>query len=661
MQSIQPILLALGLLFGSEETTPDTGPDLALLREMLHDRQNVRGQSQAALLLLESKGPEAETIIRQGLQQTEDVEAFQALALSIRLCQDTRFADELLRGLSCNRPGVRQVAAETLALLPDPRLVTRLGAVVEDPQLELAARLAAVWALGHSGRKKAVGVLLEHLEDETEVLRRASAEALAELSGQNYGLDVARWQKWWARQKEMTNERWLEQRLAFQLCRSRRLESELDRNRTQVLRLHQQLYVRLPAADRLNYIQSVVDQEDAAVRALAVNWLLEQLATTEGARQPQVGQMLLRLSQDCVLEVQRAAVLGLGRINDPTAFERLQALLSAGRPAVRAAAARSLAWQARGTSPEATERQKMVLPALQKALADPALEVVVEAAEDLGTLGALEAGPVLTGLLHHPSSHVRQTAAQALERVADASLVDALLKGLNDSSVAVRFSLLGALGRAVSRGTPLGEPQQKKLLARLELLLLKDSDPGVRSRAATVLGECGPPTMLPVLWKCVLAGDDARVQEKAWAAFLDVIARAGNLPLLQEWDHTLAAAHQGPRRLQLLTEIAARWQKREETRPIAAAAQEELVQAELELGKWPVALPQVRELLSKPGTTAEVNQRLRWLLTAGEQALQDGSRSEAIKAVQDAQPYLPRAGDLADGFQKLGARAGGKE
>jgi hypothetical protein len=90
--------------------------------------------------------------------------------------------------------------------------------------------------------------------------------------------------------------------------------------------------------------------------------------------------------------------------------------------AVRAAAARSLAQQARGTGAEALERQRQVVPLLQKALEDPALEVVVEAAEDLGALGVPEAGPVLTVLLRHPSPPVRQTAAQALERVAEAKL-----------------------------------------------------------------------------------------------------------------------------------------------------------------------------------------------------------------------------------------------
>jgi HEAT repeat protein len=323
---------------------------------------------------------------------------------------------------------------------------------------------------------------------------------------------------------------------------------------------------------------------------------------------------------------------------------------------VRAAAARSLAALARG--PEGQARQKQVIPALQKALDDPSLEVVVEAAEDLGSLGALEAGPVLTGLLKHPSEPVRQTAAQALERVADAAVFDGLLDGLDDPSGPVRFSLLGAVARA-AEGATLKAAQRQKLAAKLEALLLKDADPGVRSRAATVLGEVGAPAVLPVLWRCVLAAEDVRVQEKAWAALVEVVARSGDAEQLQEWDKVLAVAKgQGARRLQLLAEVSARWQRRAEWQAQAAAAQEALVAAELDQGKWAAAGPLVRELLARPGGEAETEKRLRWLLAVGELALKDGQRAEAQRVVQEALPLLPRTGPLADAFSKLAREAG---
>jgi hypothetical protein len=304
------------------------------------------------------------------------------------------------------------------------------------------------------------------------------------------------------------------------------------------------------------------------------------------------------------------------------------------------------------TEPGGKASVKEVVPILQKALDDPALEVVVEAAEALGVLGAPEAGPVLTGLLRHPAESVRQTAAQALERVADVGVVDGLLRGLDDPSVPVRFSLVGALGRAAGDGHSLPEEQRQRLLARLELLLRKDIDPGVRSRAATVLGECAAPAILETLWKAVQSGTEGRVQEKAWDAFVEIVVRSASLPLLQRWNTTLTEAHQGARRLQLLSAVASRWVARPENRTLGLKVQELLVQAQLEMGKWSAAVPLVRELLNK-AEDPELTTRLGWLLNIGEQALKEGNRAEALRMVQEAQPYLRRAEKLAPDFERL--------
>jgi HEAT repeat protein len=323
---------------------------------------------------------------------------------------------------------------------------------------------------------------------------------------------------------------------------------------------------------------------------------------------------------------------------------------------------RSLALQARGSDAPAKARQREVVPLLQKALEDRAVEVVVEAAEALGGLGAPEACPVLTELLRHPAEHVRQTAAQALERVADVSVLNGLLRGLDDPSVTVRFSLVGALGRAAGDGQTLTQEQRKRLLTRLEGLLARDADPGVRSRVATVLGECAAPALLETLWRAVQTGNDGRVQEKAWGAFVAIIVRSRNLPLLLQWDRTLAEAKQGPRRLELLAAVAARWQTSPELRTAATGAQEALVQAQLDLGKWSAAAPLVRDLLARAGSAgAERNRRLRWLQRVGELALQDGNRAEALRAVQEAQPYLPRTGTIVEGFARLEKQAANKE
>jgi HEAT repeat protein len=626
------------------------------MEELLLDRTNPRGQSQAALLLLQLDSPDAEAIVRRGLRQTDSPEVFHALAAAVRLNQDQRFVEEVWGALVSNRPLVRPVAADTLAALADGGVITRLRKLAEDGRADVALRQAALWALGRSGKQAAVSALLDQLTSENDAIRRTAIEALTELTGQSLGDDLARWLAWWDRHKDDSNERWLEARLAYQINRANRLQGDLEKSRSHVVRLQQQLHARLPAADRLSHVQAAVDHEDPAVRVLVVGWAAELLPTADVLGQRSLTEILLRLARDGSVEVQRPAVLALGKVADGRAFELAGQLLQQGAVPVRAAAARALAQQARGTGPDAVARQHEAVPALQKALDDPALEVVVEAAEDLGALGIPEAGPVLAALLKHPSAPVRQTAAQALERMADPDVVDGLLTALDDPSGTVRFSLVGALSHAAGDGKRLKDEQRRRLVERLETLLVRDTDPGVRSRAATVLGEVGTPAVLPSLWQRVLAGEDSRVQEKAWAAMLDLLDRSANVELLQEWDRRLAQAKQDERRVQLLTEVCTRWQKREE-KGLLTAGQEVLVQAQLDLGKWSAAIPVVRELLARVTSDAEVERRLRWLLTAGEQALRDGRRVEAQQAVQEAQPYLARVRSLAPAFAGLDKHA----
>jgi HEAT repeat protein len=290
--------------------------------------------------------------------------------------------------------------------------------------------------------------------------------------------------------------------------------------------------------------------------------------------------------------------------------------------------------------------------------------VVVEAAEDLGALGAPEAGPVLVCLLRHPSVHVRQTAGQALERVADAAVLASLLDGLDDPAVGVRFSLVGAVGRvagAEGKAT-LSASQREAILARLQAVLHRDADPGVRSRAATVLGECGPPSVLPALWQRVAAVEDARVQGKAWAAFIDIIVRSGSLDLLREWDAELAKVKPNvragdDRRLRLLTEAHERWQKREDRRLFAATA-ELLARAQLDQGKWPAAVALLLDLLARgqPPEGPSRERALRLLLTAAQQARRYDLAAPRWIA-EKAQPYLTERSKLAEEFQKVDAES----
>lgn len=647
------LLCTLGLLPPVAEQIGPAASDPMRLKEMLYDRQQPRQQSQAALLLVQDHSPDAEEVVRLGLAQTDSPDVFAALASALRLSRDVRFRDELFTALLSGQPAFRQAAAAALVEMMDGNVLQQLETILANPRNDVGARQAALWTLGRSGRKQAAGILLEFIAHPHEGIRRSAAEALTELTGRNYGSAVPRWREWWDEIKDQSNERWLESRADFQGSRLRRLETELERSKNQILRLQEQLYTRLPPADRLGHVLSLIDHEDSAVRLLAIRWCGELMRDLPPVGQSAVADLLLRFSNDGTAEVQRAAVLALGRVADSRALDRLLVLLKSGPPGVRAASARSLAQQGRGQSAEAKARQKVIVPALRDALRDTAVEVVVEAAEDLGSLGVPEAGPVLGDLLNHPSASVRIAASSALERMADINLLEELLQALDDPVVTVRFRLIGAIGHAVGDGRGLGEGVREQMLAKLELALRSDADAGVRSRAASVLGACGGEAQLNVLWRRVAPTEDSRVQEKAWEALLEILARSGNSELILEWDHRLAGEQQPQRRVALLSEICQRWLRRQELRSGLAPVQEALIPLHLDQGKWAAALPHVRDLLNRPTSDSELRRRLQWLHRIGEQALKDGQPAEAQRVCQIAQSHRDRLGPLATAFEQL--------
>src|SRR5207253_2267842 len=246
-------------------------------QEILHDKQDFRAQSQAALLLVQNSSADAEEMVRSGLKQTAEEDVFTALAAALRLTHDARFGDELFAALLGGKPTVRQVAETTLAEVADTTLLRRFRIFLQDAKADGSARQAIVSVLGRNGRREAVAILLDELSCNDDKLRQAAADALAEVTGLAYGLDANHWRGWWELRKDMADDRWLEERLAFQASRARRLQGELDQAKAQIARLHQQLYTRLPAGDRLSMVQTLADSGEAALRALAIGMAVELL------------------------------------------------------------------------------------------------------------------------------------------------------------------------------------------------------------------------------------------------------------------------------------------------------------------------------------------------------------------------------------------------
>lgn len=642
-------LLITGILLGQN---PMPAVDIPRLREQLADKNKPLGQAQAAVLLIQERTPLAGETIRQYLRDAKNAEAFVAIAAAIQWSRDFRFQEELLEALFADNPSIRQAAAEALGQGADGKTVHKLRQIAENPALADAARLAAIHGLAKSNRSQAFESLLKLLPDQREGVRISARRGLALMVGEDLGANALPWAQWYAPRKDYPVEIWLEERLAHRQAKLHRLEGEMEATRARNRNLYQQLYARLSPTEKIPFLLTLLDHEDDGVRLLAANWAGECLPE-ENLRKGS-GEMLLKLSRDSMLEVRRQAVLGLGRWNEKVALDRLLLVMQTDTGPVRIAAARSLTNQAR--SQDGLSRLSVVLPALQSGLGDPSIEVVVESAEGLGSLGVPAAAPLLAGLLRHKAVAVRKTASQALERIADASTFEEILRAMDDPDPEIRLYLLGALSRSANQFKPIREADLLRVQSRLEVMFLRDADAGVRSRAASQLGEFGNPVHLANLYKAAVSEGDPRIQEKSWAAFQEIIARKFSLPLVQEWN--LILLKENPqRRLAFLVEILGKIQSRPSMAKVDLVPIRELmIECALQNQKWLPAWSAWRDL---PPTVepAEMDRRLQWLLATAELALKDNAINDALQMVERARPHLATRKDLQAGFEILSQKA----
>ena len=94
----------------------------------------------------------------------------------------------------------RSQAAWTLGKTGDRRAVEPLIAALKDENWEV--RENVVWALGDIKDVRAIEPLINTLNDKRLEVRKGAAKFLKEITGQDFGLNSVKWQKWWKENKE---------------------------------------------------------------------------------------------------------------------------------------------------------------------------------------------------------------------------------------------------------------------------------------------------------------------------------------------------------------------------------------------------------------------------------------------------------------------------
>lgn len=128
--------------------------------------------------------------------------ALPAIPFLVYLLSDgekTRLEFEFGRLRSWTTPGSR--AAYALARIGKPGL-DALITVLKDPEKNLADRENSAYALGDAMYTDAVEPLINALKEKDEDLRSAAKQSLKKIAGQDFGVDPAKWEEWWAQNKQ---------------------------------------------------------------------------------------------------------------------------------------------------------------------------------------------------------------------------------------------------------------------------------------------------------------------------------------------------------------------------------------------------------------------------------------------------------------------------
>lgn len=152
---------------------------------------------------LKKTGPKASAQVQQEVSarlaneyQKEEDPIIRSQIIKTLGAYPTESAAFVLRhALGDSDPEVRIVACEAWGQRSDQEAVQRLGERVNS-DTDNNVRLAALRALGETGRTDAVRGIAPALEDSDPALQRRAVLAMKEVSDEDFGNDVVRWQQW---------------------------------------------------------------------------------------------------------------------------------------------------------------------------------------------------------------------------------------------------------------------------------------------------------------------------------------------------------------------------------------------------------------------------------------------------------------------------------
>lgn len=508
-------------------------------------------RDEAAQRLVEIGSPDTRAMIRNVLQGNDD-RAQNACAKAIA---EGRFLDRawlaplvgmLTKDRTVDAAARALVRYDTEPLAYDP--LVRLARLRQQ-----ASRANIVRDLGQVVQKPVADALVQTVADPTEdpAIRSASAEALADLSGQfDNGSDPRKWQAWWNARSPKSPADWRAQVLAEQHpVLEHDQVTDHDRLRLFKLRVESQLndqYSRLPPAEKPKMLLALLNDTDPDVREIGARLVPSAI----GAGQPiteEIHNRLIELVGDASPDVRHQVVTVLKNLADPNALDAILIQLQIENDT-----------QAKIDLLQAVGRQQnakpKAVPVVEQMLQDPSPRVAAEAATALRAMSPViqanpaQANQVFQDLLNvmqartgppgmpsdEPGSdELRAALVGAMASLATADPQDAMdvFQQLVNQNETPRVRRAAVQGLA-----PLGE-RSSEIIAQ-ELNVNNEPDPAVRQAAALALGQIGSFSYAQRLYDSMQrqVEPDQLVREAAWKAFQALLqAPSTTLQELYTW------------------------------------------------------------------------------------------------------------------------------
>jgi HEAT repeat protein len=508
--------------------------EIQLLSQTLNDPVSTQTQrDEAARRLAERQSDDAMTVLRQVLQDSNNPrgQTSVALALADFPTADVSFIAPL-SALLGNDARLTSAAAMALAgykyngqvlkALGDFAHLSPVG--VEGQQRE-ASRVAVLNALGTLPDKRAAAILIDLLRSDLEssTIHNAAADALATLSSQNtLGHDADRWVQWWNQASQQTD---FDFRTAMLTARAAHADLADRREQSLSSRLHGVLneqYLSTARDQKAGLMARYLSDDNPTVRAFGAELVVEEArnanpptsATRDQLRamigdsdatvrtevavtlraindQDALDALCVQLSQESDTEAKIAQISALGTFGRPRAATTLLPLTENSSDLIAIAAVRALGQIAPALKQGDPTLMAQVRDRLVKVLKGPAAKAGEEslraaAISSLAPLADASVTPMFLQMLNpREASEVRIATLNAIAMVGDPNSADRIAEMFDPQTERdVRLAAVKAIG-SVGR-FEFASP----LLRRMDPA--EEPDPEIRAAAAMSLKQILP-------------------------------------------------------------------------------------------------------------------------------------------------------------------------